>query len=74
MQCSPRKSAHFSFQAFLNISFLSFGTVLGLIVSFRGAQSLQRYTEGRKLWATLILSSRTFARIVWFQLSSKSSA
>jgi putative membrane protein len=47
-----------------------FGTVLGLIVSFRGSQSLQRYTEGRKLWANIILSSRSFSRIVWFQLSN----
>jgi predicted membrane chloride channel (bestrophin family) len=48
-----------------------FGTVLGLIVSFRGSQSLQRYTEGRKLWTNIILSSRGFSRIVWFQLSDR---
>jgi len=54
-----------------NAMLATFGTVLGLIVSFRGTQSLQRYTEGRKLWANIILASRSFGRIVWFQLSNK---
>jgi len=60
----------FQWLAAPNAMLATFGTVLGLIISFRGGQSLQRYNEGRKFWATLILTSRSFARIVWFQLSN----
>ncbi|KIY42932.1 hypothetical protein FISHEDRAFT_54452, partial [Fistulina hepatica ATCC 64428] len=47
------------------------GTVLGFVVTGRAGQSFQRYNEGRKLWAAIILSSRTFVRTLWFQVSNK---
>ncbi|KAF7980066.1 hypothetical protein HWV62_39850 [Athelia sp. TMB] len=28
----------------------------------------ERYNEGRKLWSQILLGSRTFARVVWFQV------
>jgi putative membrane protein len=47
---------------------ISIGTVLGFVVSYRTTSSFERYNEGRRLWAQIILGSRTFARVVWFHV------
>ena len=41
------------------------GFVVGLALSFRSSTAYERYTEGRKYWAQLLLTSRTLARIIW---------
>ncbi|KIK41613.1 hypothetical protein CY34DRAFT_805841 [Suillus luteus UH-Slu-Lm8-n1] len=45
-----------------------FGTVLGFVISFRTSSSFDRYNEGRKLWAQIVLNCRIFARTVWFHI------
>ncbi|KAG1769386.1 Bestrophin, RFP-TM, chloride channel-domain-containing protein [Suillus occidentalis] len=45
-----------------------FGTVLGFVISFRTSSSFDRYNEGRKLWAQIVLNCRIFARTVWFHV------
>ncbi|KAK9476487.1 Bestrophin, RFP-TM, chloride channel-domain-containing protein [Lipomyces japonicus] len=44
------------------------GFVTGLSLSFRINTAYERYNEGRKYWAQLHGSARSFARFVWFQL------
>ncbi|KAG9093797.1 hypothetical protein FS749_013722, partial [Ceratobasidium sp. UAMH 11750] len=44
------------------------GTVLGFVISYRTSSSFERYNEGRRLWSTIILASRTFSRTVWFHI------
>lgn len=44
------------------------GTVLGFIVSYRTSSAAERYGEGRKLWASVVLASRTWARMVWIHV------
>ncbi|KAK7062644.1 Glycine--tRNA ligase 1, mitochondrial [Paramarasmius palmivorus] len=44
------------------------GTVLGFVISYRTTSSFERYNEGRRLWAQIILGTRTFARTVWFHI------
>lgn len=41
------------------------GFVVGLALSFRSSTAYERYTEGRKYWSQLILTSRNLARIIW---------
>ncbi|CAE6541156.1 unnamed protein product [Rhizoctonia solani] len=45
-----------------------FGTILGFVISYRTSSAFERYNEGRRLWSTIILASRTFARTVWFHV------
>ncbi|KAG0694488.1 Bestrophin, RFP-TM, chloride channel-domain-containing protein [Suillus ampliporus] len=45
-----------------------FGTVLGFVLSFRTSSSFDRYNEGRKYWAQIVLNCRIFARTVWFHV------
>ncbi|OAX33196.1 hypothetical protein K503DRAFT_786669 [Rhizopogon vinicolor AM-OR11-026] len=45
-----------------------FGTVLGFVISYRTTSSFERYNEGRRLWAQIVLGSRTFARTVWLHV------
>lgn len=45
-----------------------FGTVLGFVISYRTTSSFERYNEGRRLWAQIVLGSRTFARTVWLHI------
>ncbi|KAG1726495.1 UPF0187-domain-containing protein [Suillus occidentalis] len=49
-----------------------FGTVLGFVISFRTSSSFDRYNEGRKLWAQIVLNCRIFARTVWFHVPDNS--
>ncbi|KAJ7595691.1 Bestrophin, RFP-TM, chloride channel-domain-containing protein [Mycena floridula] len=44
------------------------GTVLGFVISYRTTSSFERYNEGRRLWSSIILASRTFARTVWMHI------
>jgi len=44
------------------------GTVLGFVISYRTSSSFERYNEGRRLWSSIILASRTFSRTVWFHI------
>ncbi|CAE7122751.1 unnamed protein product [Rhizoctonia solani] len=46
----------------------AFGTILGFVISYRTSSAFERYNEGRRLWSTIILASRTFARTVWFHV------
>lgn len=41
------------------------GFVVGLALSFRSSTAYERYAEGRKLWAQLILNSRHLAHNIW---------
>ena len=41
------------------------GFVVGLSLSFRSSTAYERYGEGRKYWAQLVVTSRTLARIIW---------
>jgi predicted membrane chloride channel (bestrophin family) len=41
------------------------GLVLGLVVSFRTSSAYERYSEGRKLWSDLTLTSRNIAMNIW---------
>ncbi|KAG5926557.1 hypothetical protein E4U53_003057 [Claviceps sorghi] len=41
------------------------GFVVGLGLSFRNSTAYERYAEGRKYWATLVLASQVLGRIFW---------
>ncbi|GAA5925897.1 hypothetical protein JCM1841_004033 [Sporobolomyces salmonicolor] len=42
-----------------------FGTIIGLLLTFRTNSAYGSYTEGRRLWSSVILASRTFGRMCW---------
>lgn len=41
------------------------GFVVGLGLSFRGSTAYERYSEGRKYWAQVMLASQNLGRIFW---------
>ncbi|KJZ76365.1 hypothetical protein HIM_04094 [Hirsutella minnesotensis 3608] len=41
------------------------GFVVSLSLSFRSSTAYERYTEGRKYWATLVQQSQTLGRVFW---------
>jgi len=41
------------------------GFVVGLGLSFRSSTAYERYGEGRKYWAQLILTTQTLGRVFW---------
>ncbi|KAF2431487.1 UPF0187-domain-containing protein [Tothia fuscella] len=41
------------------------GFVVGLSLSLRSSTAYERWTEGRKYWAQLQLTSQNFARLIW---------
>lgn len=47
------------------------GFVVGLALSFRSTTAYERYTEGRKYWAQLLLSSRNLARLIWVHVQER---
>ncbi|KAI6717204.1 hypothetical protein PZA11_001739 [Diplocarpon coronariae] len=47
------------------------GFVVGLSLSFRSTTAYERYSEGRKTWATLLILSRTLARYIWIHVSER---
>jgi ion channel-forming bestrophin family protein len=44
------------------------GTVLGLVISFRTSSAYERYSEGRKMWTNIAISSRNIAQIIWIHV------
>ena len=47
------------------------GFVVGLALSFRSSTAYERYTDGRKYWAQLIITSRTLARTIWIHTKER---
>lgn len=45
--------------------------VLGLLLVFRTNTAYDRFWEGRKLWGTLVNTTRNFARQVWVAIAEK---
>ena len=41
------------------------GFVVGLGLSFRSSTAYERYAEGRRYWAQLILTSQNLGRVFW---------
>jgi predicted membrane chloride channel (bestrophin family) len=41
------------------------GFLVGLSLSFRSTTAYERYSEGRKYWAQLTLTSQNLGRIIW---------
>ncbi|KAI9222349.1 Bestrophin, RFP-TM, chloride channel-domain-containing protein [Blastocladiella britannica] len=41
------------------------GFVLSLMLAFKNNTSYEKYSEGRKLWATMLTASRNLSRMVW---------
>jgi putative membrane protein len=50
---------------FDNVMLTATAFLVGLALSFRGSTAYERYTEGRKYWSQLTVSSQTIARIIW---------
>ncbi|EKM56905.1 uncharacterized protein PHACADRAFT_254282 [Phanerochaete carnosa HHB-10118-sp] len=44
------------------------GTVLGLVISFRTSTAYERFSEGRKLWTNIAISSRNLAQVIWIHV------
>jgi predicted membrane chloride channel (bestrophin family) len=51
-----------------NILLTVLGFVVGLALSFRSSTAYERYSDGRKAWATLAVQSRNLARYVWVHI------
>ena len=47
------------------------GFVVGLALSFRSSTAYERYTEGRKYWSMLTLTSRNLARLIWVHVQER---
>jgi ion channel-forming bestrophin family protein len=47
------------------------GFVVGLALSFRSSTAYERYIEGARLWATLMLASRNLARLLWIHTNER---
>jgi len=47
------------------------GFVVGLSLSFRSSTGYERFSEGRKFWAQLSLTSRNFARLIWLHVGER---
>lgn len=47
------------------------GFVVALSLSFRSSTAYERYTEGRKYWAQLLLTSRILARLIWIHTKER---
>ena len=47
------------------------GFVVGLALSFRSTTAYERYSDGRKSWATLSVQSRNLARLFWVHISER---
>lgn len=41
------------------------GFVVGLGLSFRSSTAYERYNEGRRYWAQLVLTSQNLGRVFW---------
>jgi len=47
------------------------GFVVGLALSFRSSTAYERYSDGRKSWATLSVQSRNLARYIWVHITER---
>jgi predicted membrane chloride channel (bestrophin family) len=47
------------------------GFVVGLGLSFRGSTAYERYMEGRKYWAQIMLASQNLGRVLWVHSKEK---
>lgn len=47
------------------------GFVVGLGLSFRNSTAYERYAEGRKYWAALVLSSQVLGRVFWIHSTDR---
>ncbi|KAG9242250.1 Bestrophin, RFP-TM, chloride channel-domain-containing protein [Calycina marina] len=47
------------------------GFVVGLALSFRSTSAYERYSDGRKAWATLSVQSRNLARYIWVHIDER---
>ncbi|KAJ4518052.1 hypothetical protein HRR80_003875 [Exophiala dermatitidis] len=47
------------------------GFVVGLALSFRSTTAYERYSEGRRYWAQLVVTSRNLARLIWVHTSER---
>ena len=47
------------------------GFVVGLALSFRSTTAYERYSEGRKYWSQLLLTSRNLARLIWIHAQER---
>lgn len=47
------------------------GFVVSLGLSFRNSSAYERYMEGRKYWAQLILTSQNLARVFWIHTKER---
>ncbi|KAL6250332.1 hypothetical protein RBB50_002634 [Rhinocladiella similis] len=47
------------------------GFVVSLALSFRSTTAYERYMEGRKYWAQLIVTSRNMARLIWIHTAER---
>lgn len=47
------------------------GFVVSLGLSFRNSSAYERYMEGRKYWAQLIMSSNCLARVFWIHAKNR---
>jgi putative membrane protein len=49
------------------------GFVVGLSLSFRSTTAYERFTEGRKYWAQLLLSGRYLSKLIWVHAAERHS-
>lgn len=47
------------------------GFVVALALSFRSSSAYERYSEGRKYWAQLILVSRNLSSLIWVHIKER---
>jgi ion channel-forming bestrophin family protein len=47
------------------------GFVVAMAISFRTSSAYERYTDGRKYWAQLLLVSQNLARTIWIHTSER---
>lgn len=48
-----------------NILLTVLGFVVGMGLSFRSSTAYERYSEGRRYWASLLLACQTLGRVYW---------
>lgn len=49
------------------------GFVVGLALSFRSTTAYERFAEGRRYWAQLLLNGRTLSRLIWVHAKERHS-
>jgi putative membrane protein len=54
-----------------NVLLTVLGFVVGLALSFRSSTAYERYSDGRKCWATLSVQIRNLARYFWVHVDER---